>query len=103
MRLRAMTMATLIAGLPVSQAKAGEFIPVTIAQFSTGQWYFDGEDSSMGGNAALQLVPAYKFSEKFVLIPNIETNYRGTRSAEELAGGNTLFTDTWESGLGLKA
>jgi len=99
-------MALLLAGLPaiaVSQAKAGEFIPVTVAQFTTGQWFFDGRKSALGGNLGAQFVPAYRFSDKFAILPTIETNYRGTRSAEELSGGATLFQDTWENGLGLKA
>jgi hypothetical protein len=105
-RLRSLIAAILAAGLPagaVSQAKAGEFIPVTMAQFSTGQWFFDGEDSALGGNLGVQFVPAYKVSERLAFVPTIESNYRGTRSAEELAGGNTLFQDTWENGLGFKA
>ena len=86
-----------------SAAQAGEFIPVTVAQFSTGQWFFDGKQSALGGNVSAQFVPAYKFSDKFAILPTVESNYRGTRSAEELAGGATLFQDTWENALGVKA
>lgn len=82
---------------------APTYIPVMNGQFMTGQWYFEGERSSMGGNAAFAFVPAIRFTNKFSLIPTIETNYRGTRSAEELAGGTNLFQDTWENSLGLKA
>ncbi len=74
-----------------------------MAQFSTGQWFFDGKKSALGGNAGVQFVPAYKFSDKFAILPTVESNYRGTRSAEELSGGATLFQDTWENALGVKA
>jgi hypothetical protein len=94
---------SLLILLTAAAAGAGEFVPVTMAQFGTGQYFFDGKQSALGGNAAIQFVPAYKFSEKLAVLPSIESNYRGTRSAEELAGGSTLFQDTWESALGLKA
>lgn len=78
-------------------------IPVINGYFSTGQWYFRGDRSSLGGNAALTVVPALQFSNEFTLIPIITSQYRGTRSLEELAGGNTLFQDTWENAISLKA
>lgn len=80
-----------------------KYIPVANGLFSTGQWYFEGTRSAMGGNVMFNFVPALQFSNTFALIPSLETNYRGTRSAEELAGGNTLFQDTWENAISLKA
>lgn len=82
---------------------APKYIPVVNGQFTTGQWYFEGSRSALGGNAFLNVVPAMQFSSRFTMIPSFETNYRGTRSAEELAGGNTLFQDTWENALSVKA
>jgi hypothetical protein len=82
---------------------ARQIIPVINGQFSTGQWYFEGQRSSLAGNVGLSIVPAIRYSSAFSLIPSFETNYRGTRSTEELAGGSTLFQDTWENGVGLKA
>jgi hypothetical protein len=79
-----------------------KLIPVANGVFSTGQWYFEGTKSALGGNVYFNFVPALQYSDKFTLIPSIETNYRGTRSAEELAGGNTLFQDTWENALSVK-
>src|SRR5688572_21638973 len=79
-----------------------QYIPVINGLFTTGQWYFEGENSALGGNAALNFVPAIRFTNRFSLIPSIETNYRGTRSAEELAGGSTLFQDTWENATSVK-
>lgn len=87
----------------VSAHAGKQVIPVINGSFSTGQWYFEGENSSLGGNASLNIVPAIRFTNRFSLIPSFETNYRGTRSAEELAGGNTFFQDTWETGVSLKA
>jgi len=80
-----------------------KYIPVANGLFSTGQWYFDGTKSEVGGNAAMTFVPAVQFSNNFSLIPTLQTNYHGTRTAEELAGGNTLFHDTWDNGVSLKA
>jgi hypothetical protein len=96
----------LIAGLLVGVSQPGhavrQFIPVVNGVFTTGQWYFDGERSALGGNASLTVVPAVRFTNKFSVVPSIESNYRGTRSAEELAGGSTLFQDTWENAIGVK-
>ncbi|MCB4755417.1 MAG: hypothetical protein LHV69_00455 [Elusimicrobia bacterium] len=78
------------------------YIPVISGQFYTGQYYFEGEKSGLGGNAGLTFVPALRYSNRFSLIPTFESFYRGTRSAEELAGGSTLFQDTWENGVSLK-
>jgi hypothetical protein len=94
-------IAVMLAFAPAAQA--GEFIPVTVANFSTGQYFFDGQKSALGGNLGVQFVPAYKVSERLAFVPSVESNYRGTRSAEELAGGSTLFQDTWENALGFKA
>jgi hypothetical protein len=82
---------------------APRYIPVASGLFSTGQWYFEGDESSLGGNAGVTFVPAVEFSPTFSLIPTIETAYQGTRSAEELAGGNTLFQDTWSNAVNVKA
>ncbi len=78
------------------------YIPVVSGLFSTGQWYFEGTKSEIGGNAALTFVPVLQFKGTS-LLPTIQSNYHGTRTAEELAGGNTLFQDTWENGVNVKA
>ncbi|MCG3205487.1 MAG: hypothetical protein KCHDKBKB_02208 [Elusimicrobia bacterium] len=80
-----------------------QYIPVINGLFTTGQWYFEGDKSELGGNAAITFVPALKYSDKFTLIPTVQSYYHGTRTAEELAGGNTLFQDTWDNGIGVKA
>ncbi len=95
-------LAALLGAFAPAEA-AREFIPVISGMFSTGQWYFDGDRSSLGGNVNLTVVPALRFTNSFSLIPTVETSYRGTRSAEELAGGSTLFQDTWENAVGIKA
>ena len=101
--MRATALCALLLAAPAALTAAPEYIPVVNGAFSTGQWYFEGEESALGGNASLLFVPALRYSERFSLLPFVETHYRGTRSAEELAGGNTLFQDTWETGLGVKA
>src|SRR5690348_5776996 len=94
-RVSAVLIAT---GLSIQTAVAAPtYIPVVNSEFSMGQWYFDGSRSSLGGNAALSVVPALRFSNRFSVLPSIQSRYRGTRSTEELAGGNTLFQDTWEN------
>lgn len=96
-------MALLLTGLTTNSIASPKYIPVANGLFSTGQWYFEGTRSALGGNAFFNFVPALQFSDQLTLIPSIETNYRGTRSAEELAGGNTLFQDTWENAVSVKA
>jgi len=90
-------------GSHVLSHAAPKYIPVLNGYLSTGQWYFEGERSALGGNAHLTFIPALRFSNRFSLIPTIETNYRGTRSTDELAGGSNLFQDTWENAIGVKA
>jgi hypothetical protein len=108
MKLTSQTLGKIVLVLAVvmlqqSATAAPKYIPVASGQFTTGQWYFEGERSSLSGNAYLNLVPALQFSNRFSLIPSFESSYRGTRSAEELAGGSTLFQDTWENVLSVKA
>ncbi len=79
------------------------YIPVASGLFSVGQWYAEGKESSLGGNAALSFIPALQYSSEFSLIPTFESSYQGTRSAEELAGGDTFFQDTWTNGASIKA
>lgn len=96
-------MALSIAGLNTPSLHATPtYIPVVNGQFTMGQWNFEGSKSSLGGNAALMFVPAMRFTNKFSILPTLESTYRGTRSAEELAGGNNLFQDTWENGASVK-
>lgn len=106
MTLRRLFRLSLIAApalfVPAAMMAKPTYIPVVSGNFSTGQWYFEGERSSLGGNAHLTFVPALRFSDRFSLIPTFETTYRGTRSAEELAGGNTFFQDTWENAASVK-
>ncbi|MFN0118260.1 MAG: hypothetical protein ACKVQC_08245 [Elusimicrobiota bacterium] len=87
----------------VGSAFSAEYIPLINGQFYTGQYYFEGEKSGLGGNVGINFIPAIKFSEKNSLISNVESQYRGTRSAEELAGGNTLFQDSWDNAINIKA
>lgn len=82
---------------------APKYIPVIGSYFSIGQHHFEGKRSGLGGNTSLTFVPALQFSNRFSVIPTIETAYRAVRSAEELANGSKLFQDTWENGVGVKA
>lgn len=103
MKRHSALITALVMSLSLQATAAPKYIPVASGLFSTGQWYFEGEKSALGGNAALSFIPALQFSNRFSLIPTIESTYRGTRSAEELAGGNTLFQDTWDNGVNVKA
>ena len=45
-----------------------------------------------------------KYSPRIFADPDVpESSYQGTRSAEELAGGDTFFQDTWVNGVSVKA
>ncbi len=102
--MKARSVLMFLLGISSAQfARSGTtYIPVVNGLFSTGQWYFDGNKSDLAGNLALTFVPAVRFSNSFSVLPTLQTNYRGTRSAEELAGGNTFFHDTWENGVNVK-
>jgi len=78
------------------------YIPVVNGQFFAGQDYFEGDKSSLAGNASLTFVPALRYSNRFSVLPTFESSYRGTRSAQELADGSNIFQDTWENNANVK-
>lgn len=102
MKLRSATIFMTAINVGITAFGSPKYIPVVSGLFSTGQWYYQGEKSDLGGNAAITFVPAIQFSKGFSVLPTIRSAYHGTRSAEELAGGNTFFHDTWENGVNIK-
>ena len=66
--------ALLAAALALSGSPASAFVrlyPVFGADLLGGQYFFNGNTSSWGGNFDLRAVPAVKFSENFMLIPSL--------------------------------
>lgn len=68
-----------------------------------GQYFFNTSQSNLAGNIAATVVPVVKYSERFTLIPMYRGQYRGTKEASDLFGGDTLFQDAQSHTLSLKA
>lgn len=68
-----------------------------------GQYFFNTSQSSLAGNIAATVVPVVKYSERLTLIPMYRGQYRGTKEAADLFGGDTLFQDAQSHTLSLKA
>jgi len=85
-----------------NKADSAEVIPVWSIGVLGGQYFYEGETSALTANLSLDISPAVKFSDKFTLIPTYNSNYQGTQSVEELAGGGTLFQDSFSNGITVK-
>ncbi|MGM0568136.1 MAG: hypothetical protein ACQESB_02835 [Elusimicrobiota bacterium] len=73
--------------------------PVTYASLTGGQYFFEGNPSSFGGNFSLYFSPAVNFSDTRALVPVFNIDYRGMRDVRELVGGNALTRQTADYGL----
>ena len=81
---------------------AVEFYPVMNLKFLTGQYFFEKDAGSIGGNLNLDIIPAMKFSNKFSLLPALYMEYRGVKDVTELVGGGTLFQQSGNTTLSVK-
>ncbi len=79
-----------------------EFFPLANVSLLGGQYYFEKEAASFGGNLYIDLIPALKFSDELSLIPTYSGAYRGTKNVAELVGGGTLFQEAQDHLLSLR-
>jgi hypothetical protein len=78
----------LVAALPAS---AVEWTPVVNASLAGGQYFFQGQRGSLGGNAALTAAALIKLDDDWKLLPMYSGAYRGTKGVDEGVGAGTLF------------
>ena len=72
-------------------ASAVEWTPVFNASLAGGQYFFQGQRGSLGGNAALTAAGLAKLSDRWSLLPMYAGSYRGTKGVDEGVGAGTLF------------
>jgi hypothetical protein len=86
------------------QASGGavEIKPVIDAQLMGGQNFYNGTDSSFGGQASLSAAPYMKFNDRWSLNPLYAGNYHGTKQVTDIVGGGTLFQDSQDHTFSLK-
>lgn len=68
-----------------------------------GQYFFNTSQSNLAGNMSATVVPVVKYNDRLTLIPMYRGQYRGTKEAADLFGGDTLFQDAQSHTLSLKA
>ena len=78
----------LAAALPAS---AVEWTPVLNASLAGGQYFFQGQRGSLGGNTALTAAGLVKFNDRWTLLPMINSSYQGTKGMDDGVGAGTLF------------
>ncbi len=79
-----------------------EFIPMGNLSLLGGQYYFEEEAASFGGNLYLELAPSLQFTDELSLIPTYAATYRGTKNVTELIGGGTLTQQAQDHLISLK-
>ncbi|MFH1379374.1 MAG: FecR family protein [bacterium] len=72
---------------------------VATAEFLGGQYFVEGDNTSLKGNINMMYVPVINFSENTALLPIYQGAYNGTKGVEELVGGGTLVQKTMEHSL----
>lgn len=86
----------------IAQALELDFIPMANLSLLGGQYYFEKEAASFGGNIYLDLIPVMKFTDELSLIPTYSGAYRGTKNVTELVGGGTLYQQAQDHLLALR-
>lgn len=86
----------LAAALPAS---AVEWSPVLNASVSGGQYFFQGQRGSLGGNAALTAAGLGKLNERWSVLPMYNVSYRGTKGVDDGVAAGTLFQQQMDHAL----
>ena len=86
----------------VSAAQAMELQPVFNAQLLGGQYYYNGQENSFGGNGTLVASPYMKLNDKWAIDPVYSGSYQGTKQVTDLVGGGTLFQDSQDHSVSTK-
>jgi len=73
---------------------AVEIKPVINTQLLGGQYFYNGQDNSFGGDASLVASPYIHLNDQWTVVPLYSGSYQGTKQVADLAGGGTLFQDS---------
>lgn len=91
-RAGVLVAATLLAG----RVQALEFVPVFNANLMGGQYFFQGDRSSLSGNGGVVIAPTFRDGDRWSYIPMYAANYRGTKGVGESVGSGTLFQQSMD-------
>lgn len=83
-------------------AVAMEVIPAARLTVLGGQFFFQGDNTSLNANSDWSLTPGFKLSDRDLLIMIVSGQYRRTREVQELIGGGFLTQETLDNTLGLR-
>lgn len=96
-----MTNAVLLLALACVPAGAAETL--LTGRLAGGRHQADGRAGSFSGAAAASAAGAWSAGERWTLLPTLSGSWSGVESALDTAGGTTLFSETMEHRVGLKA
>ena len=88
MRKAILICAALCGALP---ARALEYGPVFNATLLGGQYFFEGSNANVSGNAAVQAAAAVKASDRWSFMPTYAGNYQGTKGVSDAVPAGSLF------------
>ncbi|MFC1679467.1 hypothetical protein ACFL2T_04580 [Elusimicrobiota bacterium] len=102
-RLGTNLVAALLLAFPCThRAAAVDIDPVFSAQMLTGQYFFTGGRSSLGGDLSVLVAPAMRFNEQWDLYPSLSSSYKGTKDVMDLMGAGTVLQEQMRHRLGVK-
>lgn len=93
--------AALLLALALSPAGAAETL--LTGRLAGGRHQADGRAEAFSGAAAGSAAAAWGMGERWTLLPTLSGSWSGVESALDTAGGTTLFSESMEHRLGLKA
>jgi len=77
-------------------AFAVEWTPVVSASLAGGQYFFQGQRGSLGGNAAVTAAGLIKLNDDWKVLPMYTGAYVGTKGVDETVGAGTLFRQSMD-------
>ncbi len=84
-----LTLAAL--GLLPGKAHSVEYAPVFNAAVLGGQYFYQGNNSNVGGNASVVAGSIVKADGRWSLLPTFAANYQGTKGVSDAVPAGSLF------------
>ncbi len=75
-----------------------KIVPIIKSSLLLGQYFFENENGSLGGNINFFISPTINFSENIAILPMISLDYSTTKDVRELVGGGTLTQENLSLG-----
>jgi hypothetical protein len=84
-------MAMAVALVGAGKAKGAEHAPLFNASVLGGQYFFQGANANVSGNASVTAADAMKLDERWSLVPMFLGSYQGTKGVNDQVAAGTLF------------